>query len=165
MEGIWIAGLALFISAVSAYYSREAIRLSKSANDKASCVLIEDSKCNLLERLSDNRTLLHRTWIEIGALEADFSVESDCVKKSMQNFTLLFSESMPLLEARVNEIDGLIGQVMNWADKISYEDIARFKAEQHLKLNDYKISNEGFLSCVSDFREKIPEARGMCETL
>jgi len=109
--------------------------------------------------ISDNKSVLNKARIEIGALQADFEIEAQPVKALMSQYATIFTVNLPVIEAAISNLDETYSNISNWRGDISYVDIIRKKAEFHEDLKQFESSHEQAIKCVEIFKEKLKQAR------
>lgn len=155
----YIAAFALLISLGSLYLSKKSFDHTKLSQKNAESQLIENEKTKLLQLLSNNKSLLNKARIEIGALKADFEIESQPIKIIMTQYTNLFTEFLPKIEDAMAYIDNHYNDIVKWRGDISYTSIMRSKAACHEALKDFEISHEQAVKCIEIFKEKLQMAK------
>ena len=108
----------------------------------------------MLGLISDCRSILHRTYTEIGALKADFDNERQPVQVLLQNYTGLFSEYLPKTQHALQAMEEDWAFVHAWTDEISHDDLLRRKSELQDRINDFNFSNDIAVGLVSSFERK-----------
>lgn len=154
-----VALFALLISFGSFYISKRsldfAIEMQKATEKK----LIENEKSELLKQISNNKSVLNNARIEIGALQADFSIEPQPVKMLMKNYINIFSEFLPSIERMIFRLEGDYSKLANWPGEISYSDIMRTKAVFYEDLKQFETSHNQAIQCIAIFKEKLKLAK------
>jgi len=151
----YIAIAALLISFGSLYINKRALDNANVAQLLADKKLIESEKTEILKQISDNKSVLNKARIEIGALQANFDIEPQPVKALMKNFTSLFTENLPTIEHAISNLESDHNKILNWRGDMSYTDIMRFKATCHEDLKQFEISHEQAIECINIFKEKL----------
>ena len=159
----WIALGALFLSAVSLFVSGKAFKQSDIARRRSEALQAQKVKVEVLGLISDCRSILNRTYTEIGALKADFDHERQPVQVLLQNYSTLFSKYLPDTIYALETMEDDWATVHAWTDEISHDDLLRRKAELQDKVNDFKFANDVAVGLVSKFREKMDEARSYAD--
>ncbi len=154
-----IAIFALVISFGSLYINKIALDNAKEIQKDAEKKLIENEKINLLKQISDNKSILNKTRIEIGALRANFEIEPQPVKVIMRQFTNIFTESLPSIEDVISYLEDTYNNITNWRGEMSYSDILHTKASYHEDLKQFEISHEQAIQCIAIFKEKLKLAK------
>ena len=151
----YISALALIISSISLYLAIMSFRHSKATQKKADQIFIDSEKNELLKMLSDNKSLLNKARIEIGALKADFEIESQPVKTIMNQYTNIFTTTLPMLEDAIYNLEELHNNIHNWKGNISHKDIIRHKAEYYEDMKGFEVTYEQAVACTTTFKEKL----------
>lgn len=159
----WIALGALLISAGSLFVSRMAFKQSDIARRRSEALRAREVKVEVLGLISECRSILHRTYTEIGALKADFDHEKQPVQVLLQNYATLFSKYLPSTISALETMEDDWATVHAWTDEISHDDLLRRKAELQDKLNDFRFSNDVAVGLISEFRGKMDEARSYAD--
>jgi len=155
----YIAIFALIISFGSLYINKKALDNAKESQQSAEKKIIESEKSELLKQISDNKSVLNKARIEIGALRANFDIEPQPVKAIMKNFTSLFTENLPTIEYAISNLESDHNKLSKWREDMSFSDIMRFKASCHEDLKQFEISYEQAIQCIDIFKEKLTEAK------
>ena len=155
----WIALGTLLLIALSFFIRKKALRHSNAARSRSGALHAQEVKVEVLELISECRSILHRTSTEIGALKADFDYERQPVQDLLQNYTGLFSEYLPKTQDALQAMEEEWASVHAWTDEISHDDLLRRKSELQDRINDFNFSNNIVAGLVSEFREKMIEAR------
>lgn len=109
--------------------------------------------------LSDNKSILNKARIEIGALKADFDAESQPVKTLMSKYTDLFTSFLPKIEDAISYLEEMHEKIHNWKGNISRKDIMRYKAEYYEDKKGFEISLDSAIACTAIFKEKLVQAK------
>jgi len=155
----WIALGALILSAWSLFFSIKALKQSNAARRRSEALQAQEVKVEVLGLISECRSILNRTYTEIGALKADFDHERQAVQVLLEDYTKLFSSYLPATINALQSMEDDWATVHAWTDDISQDDLLRRKAELQDKINDFKFANDVAEKLVLQFREKIDEAR------
>jgi len=121
--------------------------------------LIENEKAELLRQVSNNKSILNNVRIEIGALQANFGIETQPVKELMKNYTNIFTEFLPSIERALSLLESDYANLINWRGEMSYSDIMRTKASSYEALKQYETSHEQAIQCIAIFKEKLKQAK------
>jgi len=106
----WISVLALAMSGLSflaaawaAWVSHRALRHAENVHHEDRRIAFERERSQLLEIINNSRSLLDKTRIRIGELKADFDAAPQPAQVLMHNYTSLFTEYLPRVEAGVRQ--------------------------------------------------------------
>ena len=147
----YIAALALIISFSSLCVAKRSLDHSKTTQKKSDQIFFDNEKNELLQMLSNNKSLLNKARIEIGALKANFEIEPQSVKNLMNQYANIFTEFLPKIEKAICNLEELHGKIHKWKDDISHKDIIRCKAEFYEDLKGFEITYEAAFACASKF--------------
>ena len=114
---------------------------------------------DVLRLISECRSILNRTYTEIGALKADFDEERQSVQALLKDYTQLFSKYLPATVRALQTMEDDWVMVHAWTEGISHDDLLRRKAELQDKINDLKFANDVAVGLVAQFRDKMERAR------
>ncbi len=161
-----IALIAVLISLGSFGVTIWATRLSKKSLDHAIAIQIsgeekdfEKLRADLLMQIADSRRLLDKTRIEIGTLKANFDAEQQPVKVLMTNYTNLFTDYLPKVEASIQQCDMLWKEVSGWSKNKSHRELMDAKAVLYRSLKDDEVVYDSGLYCVNLFKAKLEMAK------
>lgn len=155
----YFAAFALIFTAGSFWITRKALQHAKDTQKSSEKNLIEYEKTEILRQISENKSILNKSRIEIGALQENFNIEPQPVKELMKNFTSIFTESMPSIEYAISCLETDHEKFNNWHGNLNYTDIMRAKAAFHEELKQFEISHEQTIKCIAIFEEKLKEAK------
>lgn len=158
--------IALIVSIGSFGVTWWATRISKKSldhsieiqkrSDKKDFMMV---KAEVLQRLSDDRSVLEKTRIEIGALKVDFEAEPQPVQMLMSKHTNLFTEFLPAIERSIRQLDELWDKASKWGEEKDITDLIHDKAFYYKCMKDDEIAGETGLFLVKEFNEKLRLAR------
>ena len=151
----YVAITALIISLGSLLVNKKALDNAKLAQVSADNKLIESEKSEILKQISDNKSVLNKARIEIGALKANFEIEPQPVQAIMSNFTSLFTENLPTIENAISKLESDYANIINLKEKVSYSDIVEYKATCYEHFKGCEIGNEQAMECIKIFKEKL----------
>lgn len=155
----FIAFIALIISLISLYQSKKSLAQSQAAQDQSQKNQIDDAKSELLSLISDGKSILNTTRIEIGALQAEYDAEPQPVQALLHNYTSLFDSYLPTIEAALAVLTSDWNIVNEWSGTISFSDLRREKAQVQDDLHNYENANSQAVHLIDKFREKLHLAR------
>jgi len=155
----YLAVLALVISLGSLLVNKKALDNAKSAQESADDKLIESEKSEILKQISDNKSVLNKARVEIGALKANFNIESQPVQEMMTNFTSLFTDNLPTIEKEIFLLETDYATIINLQEKLSYSDVVEYKATCYERFKQCEIGNEQAMQCIKIFKEKLKLAQ------
>jgi len=154
-----VAIFALIISFGSFYIGKRSLDFAIEMQKTTERKLIENEKAELLRQVSNNKSILNNVRIEIGALQANFGIETQPVKELMKNYTNIFTEFLPSIERALSLLESDYANLINWRGEMSYSDIMRTKASSYEALKQYETSHEQAIQCIAIFKEKLKQAK------
>jgi hypothetical protein len=116
-------------------------------------------RTDLLMQLADSRRLLDKTRIEIGTFKADFDAEPHAVQDIMSNYTSLFTDYLPRVEASIEQLDMLWKEVSAWSKEKSHREIMDTKAVLYRSLKDDEVVYDSGIYAVNEFKAKLATAK------
>lgn len=157
---------AVFVSIASLSVTLWATRLSNKSLNHAIEIQkkneekeFERLRTELLMQIADSRRLMDKTRIEIGTLKADFDAEPQPIKMIMKNYTNLFTDYFPRVEASVNQLDILWKDVSGWSKKKSYRELMDAKAVLYRSLKDDEVVYDVAIYLINVFKAQLEVAR------
>jgi len=114
---------------------------------------------NLLAQIADGRSTLERARVEIGTLDATFRSEPVEVQRLLVNYTGLFSEHLPRIEASIRQCDELWRDVSTWDGRKRHAELMAARAILHRSLGDDRMAHETAVYLVNQFTAKLESAR------
>lgn len=163
---ISISITAILISLGSFGVTIWAMRISKRSLDHAIEVQVgmeqkefDHLRADLLMQIADSRRILDKTRIEIGTVKADFDVEPQPVQVMMSNYTNLFSQYLPKIEASIQQLDALWQEVSGWSSKKTHKDLMDTKALLYRSLKDDEVVYDSGIYMVNIFKAKLEMAK------
>ena len=161
-----ISIVALLVSIGSLGITVWATKLSKSSLDHAIDVQqkgeekeFERLRAELLMQVADSRRLLDKTRIEIGTIKADFDAEPQPVQVLMRNYTNLFTDYLPKVEASIAQLDALWKEVSGWSKEKSHRELMDTKAVLYRSLKDDEVVYDSGIYMVNVFKAKLEMAK------
>jgi len=149
-----ISLFALLMSGGSLWVTIWATRLSKislnhaiEVQEKVEEKEFERMRADLLMQVADSRRLLDKTRIEIGTLKADFDAEPQPVQVMMRNYTNLFTDYPPRVEASIQQLDILWKEVSAWSKEKSQRELMDAKAVLYRSLKDDEVVYDSGIFC------------------
>ncbi len=155
----WIAIGALGVSLISLHLSKRSLENSKTVTDASQAFRVAEAKSELLTILSESRSVLNRTRIDIGALKAIYDNEKQPVQILMQNYISLFTEYLPTVETALKQVEADWISVQSWTDEIGISDILRRKSDCQSDLKDHENCYEQAVYLIEEFRTVLARAR------
>lgn len=162
----WIAVIALsvsvlsfVISALSAWVSHCGLTLARQAYEQERHENFEKQRSSLLEVINTSRSTLDRTRIEIGTLKAIFGAEPQPVQTLLSNYTALFTEYLPRVEAGVRQAASLWDEVADWDESTGITALVHHEARYRALLHEDQMAHENALYLIAVFKEKLEDAR------
>ena len=154
---ISIGGLAVtfWATRISRRSLEHAINVQKHSDLKE----FERVRTELLNQISDNRSILDKTRIEIGTLQANFQAEPDLVQTLMANFIGLFSQFLPKVEQTIRQCDELWSDVSGWSSDKGHSDLMQARAVLYRALKDDEAVQESGIYLVNRFKMKLELAK------
>ena len=132
-----------------------AIEIQEKGEEKE----FERLRAELLMQIAEDRRLLDKTRIEIGTLKADFDVEPQPIKVIMRNYTNLFTDYLPRVEASIQQLDMLWKEVSGWSKEKSHRELMDAKAVLYRSLKDDEVVYDSGIYMVNVFKAKLEVAR------
>lgn len=161
----WIAILALAVSGLSflaalwaAWVSHRTLKHAERVHTEERWIRFERERSELLQVINSSRLLLDRTRINIGALKARFDACPQSVKDTLANYTNLFTEYLPRVEAGVRQCNVLWDEIAEWDEVQGIEAIVRHQARYRALVNDDQIAHDQGVFLVDAFERKMEEA-------
>jgi hypothetical protein len=161
-----ISVVAVLVSLGSLGVTIWATRLSKKSLNHAIEIQVageekefERIRADLLMQIADSRRLLDKTRIEIGTLKANFDAEPQPVQVLMTNYTNLFTDYLPKVEASIQQCDMLWKEVANWSQEKSLRELMDAKAVLYRSLKDDEVVYDSGIYAVNVFRAKLDAAK------
>lgn len=154
-----VAIFALVISFGSFYVSKRSLDLADAMQIATERKLVENERTELLRQISNSKAILNNARIEIGALQANFDIEPQDIKKRMNYYTNLFTEFRPSIENAIKQLEKDYAELTNWQGDVSYSDLMRTKAVFYENLKNFEISHEQAIQCVAIFKDRLSIAR------
>ena len=161
----WISMLALVVSGLSflsavwaAWVSQRTLVHAQSVHNEERRLSFERERAQLLEVLNASRLLLERTRIKIGTLKARFDATSPPVHALLKNYTGLFTEYLPRVEASIRQCDVLWKEIADWNESTGIHALVQHQAKLRALVNDDQISHDHGLFLVGVFEEKMAQA-------
>lgn len=158
--------IAVLVSLGSLGVTVWATRLSKKSLNHAIKIQItgeekefERIRADLLMQIADDRRLLDKTRIEIGTLKANFDAERQPVQVLMSNYTNLFTDYLPKIEASIQQLDMLWNEVTNWSIDKSHRELMSAKAVLYRSLKDDEVVYDSGIYMVNVFKAKLEAAK------
>jgi hypothetical protein len=162
----WISAGALLVSALSilvaswaAWISHRALGHSHAIDQRERRTSFQRERAQLLDLVNASRSVLDRTRIEIAALKATFDAESEPVRILLGNYTSLFTEYLPRIEAGVRQATALWDEVAGWNEGTDVDAIIQMQAKIRALLHEDQVAHDQGLYLVGVFREKLALAR------
>ncbi len=159
---IVISIIAVLISVGSFSVTIWATRIGKRSLDHAigAQERIEEKeferfRAELLMQIADNRRILDRTRIEIGTIKANFDAEPQPVQVLMRNYTKLFTEYLPNVEASIQQLDALWERVSGWSSDKSHKELMDAKAILYRSLKDDEVVYDSGIYMVNEFKARL----------
>lgn len=163
---IVISIISLFVSFGSFAVTMWATYISKRSLNHAIDIYqnteekdFERVRAELLIQVADNIRLLDKARIEIGTQKAYFDTESKAVRDLMRNYTNLFTDYLPKVEASISQLDAIWLELSSWSQDKGYRELMNTKALLYRCLKDDEQVYESAIYCVSVFQEKFKLAK------
>jgi hypothetical protein len=162
----WIAVIALGVSVLSfvtsawsSWVSHRGLTHARQAYEQGRHESFEKQRSSLLEVINTSRSTLDRTRIEIGTLKAIFDAEPQTVQTMLSNYTALFAEYLPRVEAGVRQAASLWDEVADWNESTGISALVHHEARYRALLHEDQMAHEHALYLIAVFKEKLDEAR------
>jgi hypothetical protein len=163
---ITISITAVLISLGSLGVTIWATRISKRSLDHAIEVQVsmeekefDRLRADLLMQIADNRRILDKTRIEIGTIKANFDAEPQPVQVIMSNYTNLFSQYLPKVEASIQQLDALWQDVSGWSNEKAHKELMDAKAVLYRSLKDDEVVYDSGIYMMNEFKTKLEMAK------
>lgn len=161
----WISVLALVVSGLSlsaavwaAWVSHRTLTHAKRVHDEDRRLLFERERAALLEVINTSRGILDRTRIRIGTMKANFDAAPTPVKNLLSNYTGLFTEYYPRVEAGVRQASALWDEVASWSEQTGVQAIVQHQAKYRALLHEDQVAHDQSIFLVETFERKFAEA-------
>lgn len=161
-----IAWIALGISVLSfgtsvwsAWISHRSYNHAKSVHDTEQELAFEKERSELLEVINTSRSILDKTRIEIGTLKAQFDAEPARVQALLVNYTDLFTEFLPRVEAGVSQATAIWNEVAEWSFKTGINAMVAHQSRFRALIHEDQTAHESALYCIGVFKEKLDRAK------
>lgn len=162
----WVAVLALVVSILSflaaawaTWVSHRTLQHARSVHAEDRRIAFERERSQLLEVINASRLLLERTRIKIGTLKAQFEAAPQPVQVLLANYTGLFTEYLPRVEAGARQCGLLWSEVAEWTQDTGIHALMQHQAKFRALVNDDQIAHDQGLFLVGVFEEKMAQAR------
>jgi hypothetical protein len=109
--------------------------------------------------IADDRRVLDKTRIEIGTLKVDFYAEAQLIQVIMRDYTNLFTNYLPRVEASINQLDILWKEVSGWSKDKSYRELMDAKAVLYRSLKDDEVVYDSGIYKINEFKAQLEVAR------
>lgn len=119
----------------------------------------ERLRSELLNQISDSRSILNKTRIEIGTLQANFQAEPSIVQDRMRKYISLFTDYLPKIEKSIQQCDQQWNEVSNWSMEETNSKLMQAKAIFYRCLKDDEVVQESGLYAVNVFKTKLELAK------
>jgi hypothetical protein len=154
-----IAGLALVVSILSLVISKRSFERSGEVYEQGRRDAAAQRKRELLVLMSDCRSSLNSTRVNIGALTAIFDAEPQAVQVLLVNYVGLFDGYLPSVERALESLDVDRKAVADWAGAISLADLEHQYARIYDDLKTFQFVDAQASSLIATFNEKLALAR------
>ncbi|PPD53786.1 MAG: hypothetical protein CTY10_08255 [Methylotenera sp.] len=161
-----IAWIALGISILSfgtsiwsAFIGHRSYNHTKSVHETELELAFEKERSELLEIINTSRSILDKTRIEIGTLKAEFDSEHAKVQALLANYTNLFTEFLPRIEAGVTQATMLWNEVAEWNFKTGIKAMVSHQSRYRALIHEDQTVHESALYCIKVFRDKLDRAK------
>jgi len=102
--------------------------------------------------------LLENTRIRIGTLKARFDAAPQQAKALLVNYTSLFTDYLPRIEAGCRQCNALWDEVAAWDDEKGVHALVRQQAKFRKLVGDDQIAHDTGVFLVDVFEEKMAKA-------
>ena len=161
----WISILALVVSCLSfiaalwaAWVSHRTLEHARDVHSGDQQIAFERERSELLEVINTSRMLLEKTRIRIGTLKARFDVTPQPAKALLVNYTSLFSEYLPRIEAGCRQCNALWDEVAAWDDEKGIHALVHHQAKFRKLVGDDQLAHDTGIFLVEVFEEKLAKA-------
>ena len=161
----WVSILALVVSCLSflaalwaACVSHRTLAHAREVHSENQSIVFERERSELLEVINTSRMLLENTRIRIGTLKARFDAAPQPVKALLANYTSLFSDYLPRIEAGSRQCHALWDEVAGWDDEKGIHALVHHQAKFRKLVGDDQIAHDSGIFMVEVFEEKMAKA-------
>jgi hypothetical protein len=161
----WVSILALVVSCLSfmaalwaAWVSHHTLAHARDVHSEDQQIAFERERSELLEVINTSRMLLEKTRIRIGTLKARFDAAPQPVKALLVNYTSLFSEYLPRIEAGCRQCHALWDEVAAWDDEKGIHALVHHQAKFRKLVGDDQVAHDNGIFLVEIFEEKMAKA-------
>lgn len=161
----WISVLALVVSGLSflaavwaAWVSHRTLAHAREVREDELRITFERERTELLEVINTSRTLLEQTRVRIGTLKARFDAAPQPVQALLKNYTNLFTEYLPRVEAGVRQCNALWNEVADWDQEKGIYALVHHQARFRKLVSDDQMAHDTGVFLVNVFEEKMAKA-------
>ncbi len=161
----WISVLALVVSGMSlaaalwaAWVSHQTLRHAEKVHAEERRITFERERSQLLEVVNTSLLLLERTRIKIGTLKARFDAAPQPVQALLHNYTNLFTDYLPRIEAGARQCAALWEEIADWDQDHGIHALVAHQAKFRALVNNDQIAHDQGLFLVGVFEEKMAQA-------
>lgn len=119
----------------------------------------ERLRTEIMNQISDSRSLLDKTRIEIVTLQANFQAESSALQSLMTNYLSLFTDYLPKVEQAIRQCDELWKDVSGWSNEKSHAELMQARAVLYRSLKDDEVVQDSGIYAVNFFKTKLELAK------
>jgi hypothetical protein len=151
--GSWI--VTIWATQISKKSLQHAIDVQRRSDQRE----FERIRTELMNQISDSRSILDKTRIEIGTLQANFQAEPPSIQTVMRNYVSLFIEYLPNIERAIQQWDELWNDVSGWSEGKNHVELMQARAVLYRSLKDDEVVQESAVYMIGVFKEKLELAR------
>lgn len=148
-------GITIWATKLSEKSLDHAIRVQDKSDERE----FERIRSELLMQVADRQRLLDKTRIEIGTIKAVFDSESQPVQVLLKNYTNLFTEYLPRVEATIAQLDEVWREVAGWSIERDHRELMDAKATLYRSLKDDEVVHDSGMYMLNVFKTKMDMAR------
>jgi len=153
------AGFAALVSVGAWWSSKRALDLARSSAKDAGLIELERIRLDLLNDIADNRALLERARIEIGAIRAKYELEPPPVKEQLHDYVRLFNETLPQAEKVIKDYEEAWTLWVSQNAPQGYRELMNQRALLHRFGTDLGIQVDSLQRAIDDLHENQENAQ------
>ena len=146
---------SLVVTAWATQLSKRSLHHAIDVQGRSDQREFERVRSELLNQISDSRSVLDKTRIEIRTLQANFQAEPPAVQAPMASYVVLFTKYLPDIEQAIRQCDELWNDVSSWSEEKSHAELMQARATLYRCLKDDEIAQESGVYLVNVFKTKL----------
>jgi hypothetical protein len=161
----WISVLALVVSGFSfaaaawaAWVSHRTLAHAQAVHRDDQRIGFERERSELLEVINTSRMLLEKTRLRVGTVKARFDAAPQPARVLLINYTELFTEYLPRLEAGLRQCNALWDEVAAWDDEKGIYGLVHHQPKFRKLVYDDQLAHDNGIFLVDVFEEKMAKA-------